>query len=315
MNEINKMKQKKNANGITLLALVVTVIVLLILAGVSISAIVGIDGIISRAGNASEKTTEGRGKEKIELALGEYQMKNTEESLTEFFKSKDWCKNATENEDKTIEVTIDEGSYEVSQDGEVKRLAPNDDKTPGELAGSGTEQDPFRIESIEDLVVFSIMTNGGNTELGLKKDNFSNKYVTLERTLNFESDVSYKDSTTTKYGDLNKDEKVEDIKTELTKKDEGCIGFTPIYLFLGTFDGKGNVIRNIYEHDNNKKKLGLFLTGQGTIKNLSLSGNIIGTTHSGGIACGMTYISNCINYANVTGGNMVAGICRRESEG
>ena len=78
----------KKQKGITLIALVVTIIVLLILAGVSISAIVGIDGIISQAGNASEKTTEGRGKEKIELALGEYQMKNTEESLTDFLKAK-----------------------------------------------------------------------------------------------------------------------------------------------------------------------------------------------------------------------------------
>ena len=143
MNETNKIKQKNNIKGITLLALVVTIIVLLILAGVSISAIVGIDGIISQAGNASEKTTEGRGKEKIELALGEYQIKNTEESLTDFFKSKDWCKNATENEDKTIEVTTDEGSYEVSQGGEVKRLVPNDDKTPGKLVGKRNRARPI----------------------------------------------------------------------------------------------------------------------------------------------------------------------------
>ena len=139
-----KYLRRLNKNkGITLIALAVTIIILLILAGVSISAIVGIDGIISQAGNASEKATEGRGKEKIELALGEYQIKNTEEPLINFLKSKDWCKNATENEDKTIEVTTDEGSYEVSQDGEVKRLVPNDDKTPGELAGKRNRTRPI----------------------------------------------------------------------------------------------------------------------------------------------------------------------------
>lgn len=46
---------KKNQNGITLVALVITVIVLLILAGVSISAINSGDGIIENAGDAKEQ--------------------------------------------------------------------------------------------------------------------------------------------------------------------------------------------------------------------------------------------------------------------
>ena len=48
----------KKQNGITLIALVITIIVLLILAGVSISMISGDDGIISRASSASEKTNQ-----------------------------------------------------------------------------------------------------------------------------------------------------------------------------------------------------------------------------------------------------------------
>ena len=177
---------------------------------------------------------------------------------------------------------------------------------------NGTEQDPFRIECIEDLVAFSIMTNGGNTELGLKSDKFSDKYVTLERTLNFESDVSYRDSTTTKYGDLNKDEKVEDIKSELTKKDEGCIGFTPISGFYGTFDGKENIIRNIYMFNNIEgKSIALFSGGESNIKNLNISGTIINKKwHAAGILVTVsdTNVSNCRNYVNVTGYNLCAGI-------
>ena len=45
-------KQKKNctsSKGITLIALVISIIVMLILAGVSINAIVGEDGILSKA--------------------------------------------------------------------------------------------------------------------------------------------------------------------------------------------------------------------------------------------------------------------------
>ena len=49
------MKSNKN-NGITLIALVITIIVLLILAGISIQIIVGKNGTVGRAGDASEKT-------------------------------------------------------------------------------------------------------------------------------------------------------------------------------------------------------------------------------------------------------------------
>ena len=46
------LKQNK---GITLIALVITIIVLLILAGVSISAVIGENGIATKAKNAATK--------------------------------------------------------------------------------------------------------------------------------------------------------------------------------------------------------------------------------------------------------------------
>lgn len=46
----------KNNNGITLIALVVTIIVLLILAGVSIAMLTGQNGILNKASEASWKT-------------------------------------------------------------------------------------------------------------------------------------------------------------------------------------------------------------------------------------------------------------------
>ncbi len=50
------MKNKRNETGITLIALVVTVIVLIILTGISINMITGENGIISRTKEAREKT-------------------------------------------------------------------------------------------------------------------------------------------------------------------------------------------------------------------------------------------------------------------
>ncbi len=51
------MKEKlKKKEGITLIALVLTIIVLLILAGVSIATLTGENGILTRAAEAEEKT-------------------------------------------------------------------------------------------------------------------------------------------------------------------------------------------------------------------------------------------------------------------
>ena len=45
----------KNSRGITLIALVVTIIVLLILAGTTYTLVIGNDGIFNKAKNATEK--------------------------------------------------------------------------------------------------------------------------------------------------------------------------------------------------------------------------------------------------------------------
>lgn len=59
----------KKENGITLVALVVTIIVLLILAGVSITMISGDDGIATRASDAKTKTDVGNATDAVNLAV------------------------------------------------------------------------------------------------------------------------------------------------------------------------------------------------------------------------------------------------------
>ena len=56
-------KTLKNTNGITLIALVVTIVVLLILAGVSINAVFGQDGIIQKAKDAQNRMDEATKKD------------------------------------------------------------------------------------------------------------------------------------------------------------------------------------------------------------------------------------------------------------
>ena len=59
----------KNQKGITLVALVITIIVLLILAGVSISLVVGQNGVLSQASNAVVTNKAADVKEKVSTAL------------------------------------------------------------------------------------------------------------------------------------------------------------------------------------------------------------------------------------------------------
>ena len=85
-----KHKLKKN-RGITLIALVVTIIVLLILAGISISMLTGQNGILNRAIEAKEKTQVANEKEIVNMAameaLTEGKGTVTKEILTKTMKS------------------------------------------------------------------------------------------------------------------------------------------------------------------------------------------------------------------------------------
>ena len=63
----NGLKRFKNEIGITLIALVITIIVLLILAAVSIATLTGENGILTQANNAKEQTRAGEVEEIIGL--------------------------------------------------------------------------------------------------------------------------------------------------------------------------------------------------------------------------------------------------------
>ena len=122
------MKRKlKNNNGITLIALVVTIVVLLILAGVSISMLTGENGIITQAQKSKLQTEIGKEKEYITLSVsavkgdkisrGDTSEITSSELQTEMNKYTD---EATVTGSGTLTVTYESGrSYEVDQDGSI----------------------------------------------------------------------------------------------------------------------------------------------------------------------------------------------------
>ncbi len=66
------MKNVRENNGITLIALVITVIVLLILAGVSIATLTGENGILTQASDAKEQTEIASVKEQVQLDIADW---------------------------------------------------------------------------------------------------------------------------------------------------------------------------------------------------------------------------------------------------
>lgn len=63
----------KERKGITLIALVITIIVLLILAGVTIATLTGNNGVLTKANTAKERTEEANIYEQLSIAvLGRY---------------------------------------------------------------------------------------------------------------------------------------------------------------------------------------------------------------------------------------------------
>ena len=71
-----KTKIKNDMKGITLIALVITIIVLLILAGISIAMLTGQNGILTQSQNAKEQTENSNNWEQVKLAVTAGKLEN-----------------------------------------------------------------------------------------------------------------------------------------------------------------------------------------------------------------------------------------------
>ena len=316
---MEKMKEKK---AITLIALIVTIAVILILAGITVGMVTSDNGVLKETKNAKTLAEIDNEKSIVERAKMLTMMRSKNGSITyEVFEpalKEEAGKMPTEVSDavETIEVLFTDSNryYEIDEDGNVSE--PQEvvkDKNAGDITKGGrcdgSKEKPYEISCIEDLVAFSNMTNGTgikfeNGELVklTKVNQFEGKYVTLIKNLNFKSKYSYDDSTRTDFGDLNENGTIEDIQTELTKTDENCIGFRTIAKiggrpFKGIFNGNHKMIQNIYMKGNGT----FYSIENSTIMDFGISGQINSTGYAGGIAdnINLSRIENCYSKANI----------------
>ena len=74
------MKKLEKKNGITLISLVITIVILLILAGISISALAGKNGLFTKVKQANKAHVEAEMKEQLTLALHDLQLEKKGEA-------------------------------------------------------------------------------------------------------------------------------------------------------------------------------------------------------------------------------------------
>ena len=184
--------------GITLIALVITIIVLMILAGISITMISGQDGILTRAGNAKTESEKATIREKIKLAIiasyDENGILTAENVIANIRKSLPDA--GITGEDFPITVTEGGYTFEIDSKGDVKQKGPsaivsevkvveNSDGT-GEEAGNDKEENTelyisFKT-SIENGTIKSVTCDKGTVE---KKGDLYVTKVTANGTYKF----------------------------------------------------------------------------------------------------------------------------------
>ncbi len=176
MNNIikNRIKQK---NGITLIALVITIIVLLILAGVSIAMLTGQNGILTQAQNAKTTNADKNAEEKIKLAVMAARAQS-EGALDADKLVAEITNNYGGTATKTgtgfpVNATVDGKSFTIDGDGNVTSTGSGNGPTGGTLGTvTGNEDTNTTVhDSLENQVVvpagFEVVNPNDNVEDGI----------------------------------------------------------------------------------------------------------------------------------------------------
>ena len=112
-------ERNKRASGITMVALAVTIVVLLILAGVSISTLVGENGVVDNAKKTQNNTYYQIASEEVNQLVLEHKLTKKDETLEEFLTSKvpSRIDGVTRKDDNTL--IVKKNGYEIEVE-EVK---------------------------------------------------------------------------------------------------------------------------------------------------------------------------------------------------
>ena len=148
---LNHQIASKEERGITLIALVVTIVVILILAGITISLVFGSNGVIQKAQDSKEQTEIGEMREKLEMAkVPVYADGNGLYKVQDY-----WDRIESEGliADKTVDIIDNgDGTYEVTT-------------TPGYVFEITVEPNK---EIAENIIIGECIGKGENLSIGIR---------------------------------------------------------------------------------------------------------------------------------------------------
>lgn len=194
-----------NSNGITLVGLVVTIIIILILAGITLSVMVGENGVISKAQSALKETGIAQLEESVYTTSVDYQqtMAEGEKDIRLFMSQLRENNYDTRNiQDKYFIVKNEEG-YRVVVDlstsevlrvheyekGEIESIVDTsvwDGTSSVGLIGEGIPSYPYAIRSAKDLSYMRDAVNSNGTITGLNIDGTPNQKNVKAATASYE---------------------------------------------------------------------------------------------------------------------------------
>ena len=292
----------KNEEGITLIALVITIIVLIILAGVAISMLSGENGILNHAAKAKTQYEVAGLKEEVEIILLEKEMdENVDiDRGMEHYLSKIQGAKVEKGAEDTWFVTRGTSTVTVYDDGEI--VGEKIELWDGESSEAPELDKEFNwyIYNAEQLKFFADYVNSKNETTG--------EYVLTNEQKDLIEEKGYKESDLT-IGedtivylmaniDLGAREENGNWSTENNEKIKWTpIGQTRNKKFTGTFEGNNHYVRGVYVLIN--ENFGGLFGNSDTIRNLSIKNSYIKSTEivTGGIVGALREgeLTNCHN--------------------
>lgn len=250
---MKKLKEKNQEKGITLIALVITIIVLLILAGVTIATLTGDNGILTKASEAREKTENAVAEEAVKMeVLGSFDNTgNYNKNLAKTNLEKNLGAIVEENnQNGTLKVTYKGENFLVDKNGNTFRIEIPEDLEIGDIVSytpkaqeyswkskySGDLTDLILNNTTEDYEItkWKVLNINDNGTIDLIAEKPTKGAVPLAYAQGYNNGVKLlNDACNELYGDNNKgivsrSINIEDIESKMTeetlesiKKDSG----------------------------------------------------------------------------------------------
>ena len=173
----------KEIKGITLISLAVTIVVLLILAGISINTVIGDNGIIKKAQSSAELTKESEAKEIINRTIMEFYLTNEYETLEDFLNTKvseGRIDKVEKNADGTLKVW--KNDYSVTTENKTNSSNNNDNNMNKRIKISITPYEGI-YDSCEHEAITNVNVEPTDTTLEYSTDGI-NYSTTIPRIIN-----------------------------------------------------------------------------------------------------------------------------------